>query len=511
MIKPGTDWGTLITRMRGISPEAFGSDGNPLNLIGGQWGEPGYGRIFLSPVDGSPLGRFPMINPATAEQAVRLATEESKVWAAQPLGYRKEVVREALRLLRENDELLALLLIWEIGKPWHLAYADVDRCIAGVEWYLNVIDGMMEDRTPLGLISNIASWNYPLSVIIHSMLVQALAGNGVIAKTPSDGGLYALTLACALCRRAGAPFSLVSGSGGQLSEALVRHDCIDCMAFVGGRATGRDVATNLYDRNKRYMLEMEGVNAWGIWEFSKWDSLGAAIKKGFEYAKQRCTAYPRYVIQRKLFPRFLEIYIPILSDLQWGHPLLVSSPDSPLPHLDFGPVINAAKVEELAGMRAEALMGGAIPIYEGRARGEAFLPGMDISAYAAPSAVLMPPRSSRIYFNEPFGPLDSIVIVDREEELIAEMNVSNGNLVSSVACDDTQHAANIAMELRAFKVGINKVRSRGDREEVFGGLGQSWKGCFVGGKYLVQAVTHGPGMDRPFGNFPDYTLMPETR
>jgi acyl-CoA reductase-like NAD-dependent aldehyde dehydrogenase len=162
-------------------------------------------------------------------------------------------------------------------------------------------------------------------------------------------------------------------------------------------------------------------------------------------------------------------------------------------------------------MRAEALTGGAIPIYDGRANPDAFLPGMDISAYTSPSAILMPPRSSRLYFNEPFGPLDSIVIVDREEELIAEMNVSNGNLVSSVACDDPTHARNIAMELRAFKVGINKVRSRGDREEVFGGLGQSWKGCFVGGKYLVESVTHGPGADRPYGNFPDYTLMPENR
>ena len=46
-------------------------------------------------------------------------------------------------------------------------------------------------------------------------------------------------------------------------------------------------------------------------------------------------------------------------------------------------------------------------------------------------------------------------------------------------------------ELQAFKVGINKPRSRGDREEVFGGLGASWKGAFVGGDLLVQAVTYG--------------------
>ena len=67
----------------------------------------------------------------------------------------------------------------------------------------------------------------------------------------------------------------------------------------------------------------------------------------------------------------------------------------------------------------------------------------------------------------------------------------------------------MASELRAFKVGISNVRSRGDREEVFGGIEQSWKGCFVGGRYLVLAVTSGPPGEKLFGNFPDYTQLPE--
>jgi acyl-CoA reductase-like NAD-dependent aldehyde dehydrogenase len=107
--------------------------------------------------------------------------------------------------------------------------------------------------------------------------------------------------------------------------------------------------------------------------------------------------------------------------------------------------------------------------------------------------------------------VDTIIVVDRIEELVAEMNVSNGNLVASVACDEPKTAQRIAGELRAFKVGVNKVRSRGDREEPFGGLGESWKGCYVGGSYLIQAVTVGPPNERLYGNFPDYTLLPETR
>jgi acyl-CoA reductase-like NAD-dependent aldehyde dehydrogenase len=138
-----------------------------------------------------------------------------------------------------------------------------------------------------------------------------------------------------------------------------------------------------------------------------------------------------------------------------------------------------------------------------------FFPNQDVSAYVGPAALLNIPKNCRLYHSEPFGPLDTIVVVDHIEELVSEMNVSNGALVSSIACDDPKIAKRVASELRGFKVGINSVKSRGDRDEVFGGVGQSWKGCFVGGKYLVLAVTQGEPDEKLYGNFPDYSRMPE--
>ena len=106
------------------------------------------------------------------------------------------------------------------------------------------IDRMVAGRTPLhGPVSNIASWNYPMSVLMHAMLVQVLAGNAVIAKAPTDGGLVCLTLACALAAREGVPITLVSGAGAELSPALVRAPELGCVSFVGGRDTGAQVAT----------------------------------------------------------------------------------------------------------------------------------------------------------------------------------------------------------------------------------------------------------------------------
>jgi acyl-CoA reductase-like NAD-dependent aldehyde dehydrogenase len=142
--------------------------------------------------------------------------------------------------------------------------------------------------------------------------------------------------------------------------------------------------------------------------------------------------------------------------------------------------------------------------------GGRFLDGQDTSAYVAPSVLLAPPGRSRLMHAEPFGPVDTIIVVDTTDELLSQMNASNGALVASLACDDEELAGKLAVDLQAFKVGINKPRSRGDRAEPFGGRGASWKGAFVGGELLVQAVTIGDADERLYGNFPDYSRYPST-
>jgi len=290
IIAPAAEWGSLSARLKAEAPEAFDSEGRVLNLMEGVWKEPGFGRHYESSIDGRSLGRIPMIDLETARTAVKFAKSEAGAWAQVELDERRRRVNECLDVLKKHKELIALLLMWEIGKPHAQAMTDIERCISGVEWYVENIEGMLGKRQPLGLISNIASWNYPMSVLMHSVLVQLLAGNTTISKTPTDGGLYALTLAHAVARRCGLPVSLVSGSGGQLSEALVRNEFVDCLAFVGGKTNGGVIASTLYDENKRYLLEMEGVNTYGVWKFSDWAGLGQQLKKGFDYGKQRCTA-----------------------------------------------------------------------------------------------------------------------------------------------------------------------------------------------------------------------------
>jgi len=341
---------------------------------------------------------------------------------------------------------------------------------------------------------------------VHAELTQVLAGNAVIAKTPSQGGFHALTLAHALMARAGLPVTLVSGVGSNLSDALISSPQLGALAFVGGRSNGRKAASTLADLRRRHILEQEGLNAWGIWNFSQWKLLATHMKKGFEYAKQRCTAYPRYVVQRRLLPDFLATYNQVIQSLRFGNPFAVENASDPLPDFDFGPVISRTKALELHTRYEEAINTGGIPLIHGNLGAGMFVNGQDQSGYVAPACVLSPPSGWAFHHSEPFGPIDSIVIVDTESELLSAMNVSNGSLVASIATDDLEFAARIRPDVQSFKFGVNVPRSRGDREEVFGGRGASWRGAFVGGDHLIFAFTDG---DQPlFGNFPNGSLYP---
>jgi acyl-CoA reductase-like NAD-dependent aldehyde dehydrogenase len=509
-IKPGTSWHETYARCVAAAPEAFDSD-RIRNLVAGEWQRSGAPGHHVSPVDGTPILGPPRVDLPAATSAVKAAVEQHERWSHVDLDERKRRVTEAVDALAAARDLLALLLVWEIGKPWRLACADVDRCIDGARWYVTQIERQMVGRAPLaGPVSNIASWNYPMSVQVHAELVQVLAGNAVIAKAPSQGGFHCLTLAHALMHRAGLPLTLLSGVGSQLGEVLIRGEGIGALAFVGGRANGRKAATSLADTGRRHMLEQEGLNTWGVWGFSQWGLLAGHLKKGFEYGKQRCTAYPRYVVQRTLFADFLAAYLPVLQSLRFGHPLAVEHDEDSLPDLDFGPVIHADKATDLRERFDEAVRGGGTPLYRAALASGRFLPGQDRSAYAPPASVLAPPSSWSLWHSEPFGPLDSIVLVDTEAELVAAMNASNGSLVASIATDDAGFAARVSEEIQAFKIGVNKPRSRGDRDEVFGGRGASWKGAFVGGDLLVEAVTvrSDGGEERLFGNFPLYSRYP---
>ena len=94
-------------------------------------GRPGY---HVNPVDGTSIQGPPQVDRDTAAAAVDAAERQHADWGKVELDERKERVTAAVDMMAAHRDLLALLLVWEIGKPWRLACADVDRGLDGVRW-----------------------------------------------------------------------------------------------------------------------------------------------------------------------------------------------------------------------------------------------------------------------------------------------------------------------------------------------------------------------------------------
>src|SRR4029077_17545860 len=107
---PVAEWDGLSARMKVEAAEAFDVEGRVLNLIEGEWKDPGFGRHYESPIDGRSLGRIPMIELETARTAVKCAKAEAAGWARTDLDERRRRVNDCLTGLQEQKELIALLL-----------------------------------------------------------------------------------------------------------------------------------------------------------------------------------------------------------------------------------------------------------------------------------------------------------------------------------------------------------------------------------------------------------------
>lgn len=141
-LKPGTAWHDAWNRCLTTAPEAFADD-RTRNLWSGTWHQDGRTLPATSPIDGTPLTGPPRLDAPAARQAVRASLDQHRAWRHITLPERRARVSATLDALTEHRELLALLLVWEIGKPWRLAQADVDRAIDGVRWYVDHSDRLL--------------------------------------------------------------------------------------------------------------------------------------------------------------------------------------------------------------------------------------------------------------------------------------------------------------------------------------------------------------------------------
>jgi RHH-type proline utilization regulon transcriptional repressor/proline dehydrogenase/delta 1-pyrroline-5-carboxylate dehydrogenase len=445
------------------------------------------------------VGHVASANDWHARAAVAAAREALPAWQMRPVSQRAAFLRRAAEILRVRRCELAAWEVYECGKPWREADADVCEAIDFLEYYARSAMELQgpqevdvpgeENRTtylPRGVAAVIAPWNFPLAILTGMTSAALVTGNTVVMKPAEQSPVVAAQL-MAVFREAGLPpgvLNYLPGAGEVVGEALVAHPEVALIAFTGSRQVGLAInskAAQVSERHstgvKRVIAEMGGKNAILVDGDADLDeAVQGVLQSAFGYQGQKCSACSRAVVLDAVYDTFLERLVEATRSI------VVGPAEDPASRM--GPVIDAeslARIQKYIALgRQEAKLALAVDVAELK----------DEGYYVGPHIFADVPADARIAQEEIFGPVLAVI---RARDLDEALAIANGTDYALTGGIFSRSPANLARARNEFLVG-NLYLNRGItgalvHRQPFGGFKMSGIGSKAGGAdYLLQFV-----------------------
>jgi aldehyde dehydrogenase (NAD+) len=465
------------------------------NFIGGQWCDAASGETFTSTNPAHTqevVGIYPRSSVADLELAVEAARRAQPAWAALPAPARGEVLLRVAALLEQHEEALMRLMTREMGKTLKETQGDVRRSIdiarflAGEGRRLEgevIPSGLAQRLTltvrhPLGVVGIITPWNIPLAIPAWKTFPALLAGNAVVLKPASDTPAVVLKMA-ELLAEAGLPagvFNVITGPGGSLGEALIRHQGVNMISLTGSTEVGRHVAEVCGRDLRRCTLELGGKNAAIVLADADLElAVKSVIWGAFGTAGQRCTATSRVIVQRSIADEFTSRLLEATAHVQIG--------DGLDPAVEMGPLVNRERVKavhrytEIGLSEGATLLAGGEPLTAGAYAEGAFYP---------PTIFGQVTPSMRIAREEVFGPFLALMSVDSYEEAVAVANATAYGLSTALFTRDASLTLRAVRDIEAGLIFVNAASTESEIHLPFGGMKTSGNGHRELGRKAVE-------------------------
>ncbi len=395
----------------------------------------------------------------SAELGAKLdhARAAQRRWRSLPLRQRVLELADALEYFRRGRERVARDVTLEMGKPIAQARREVDTLLARAEHMLAIAPGCLAgevlpsdpgfelriEHEPLGVVLDIAVWNYPLIVPVNVVVPALAAGNAVVLKhspkTPGAGEHFERALA-SLSEPDVFQHVIVADSQ---AGALVADPRIDHVAFTGSVKTGRSVYKTACERLIGAGLELGGKDPAYVAEDADLDFAAENVVDGACYnAGQSCCAVERVYVHEKVYAPLLERALKAMSAYKLGDPLDEAT--------TMGPLVDRAALEKVETHVADALRRGARLVCGGRRP-----PGFS-GFFFEPTLLSECPDDALAMRDETFGPVLPVRAVANDEEALARMNDSRYGLTASVWTKDPARAERFARLLEAGTVYQNR-------------------------------------------------------
>jgi len=441
------------------------------------------------PVTGEIATRAAAASTADAQRAADAAAAAFQEWSVKPPGERRKLLLKAAGLLEAKINDFAEAVVSETGSPAHWAHfnvglaADMIREAAAMTTQITgeVIPSNRPGSTafamrqPVGVILSIAPWNAPIILGVRAVAMPLACGNTVVFKA-SENCPRTHALIVEAFREAGLPrgaLNLLTNApedAGKIVEALIAHPKVKRVNFTGSTRVGRIIAETSARYLKPALLELGGKAPLIVLDDADIDeAVNAAIFGAFANQGQICMSTEKIVLDNKLAEPFLDKLATRASGLPAG---------DPRGHVVLGACVSIDAVRRVGEL-----------IRDATAKGAKLLAGGAADGPIMPATILdQVTPAMRIYEEESFGPIVSVVRADGEAEAIRIANDTEYGLAAAVYTRDIARGMRVARQIESGICHINGPTVHDEAQMPFGGVKASGYGRF-GGKAGVAEFT----------------------
>ena len=430
------------------------------NFVGGEWVDAVEGETqeIVNPATGETIAEVPKGSQADVDRAVEAAKRALPDWLETTPQERSEMLLRLADAIDAHTDELARVESQNVGKPLAYArdempvcsdnvrfFAGAARCLEGraTGEYMRGYTSMIR-REPVGVVGQIAPWNYPLMMAVWKIAPALAAGNVCVLKPSEQTPLTTLMLAeYARDVLPAGVLNVITGDGEPVGAGIVRHPDVRMVSLTGDVATGKEVARAAAETLKRVHLELGGKAPVLVFDDADPTAVAEGVKiAGYWNSGQDCTAASRVVAGPGIYDRLLEELLPAVESLHVGDP---AEGDE----VEMGPVISKAQQERVFGFLERATRGGKARVLTG---GEA---NGDRGFFVKPTVVVDVDQTDEIVQREVFGPVVTVQRFPDDDEAIAWANDVEYGLSASVWTRDVGRALNAARKLQFGTVWIN--------------------------------------------------------
>jgi aldehyde dehydrogenase (NAD+) len=426
-----------------------------------------------------PVGFVQKSDSNDVSAAVQAAKQASFSWGKISSIARGAYLEKTARILEERVVDIATTATLEMGKTLAETTGEMGRAIAILKYYAqegwrktgDVIPSSEEKnllyttRAPLGVVSVITPWNFPIAIPIWKIAPALIFGNSVVFKPAEETSITGIKLIQAF-HDAGIPagvINIVTGKGSEIGPEMVTNPAVSGITFTGSNGVGKGIAMEALSRGCKYQLEMGGKNPAIVLEDADLNHATDLVVSGaMKHTGQKCTATSRVLIEASVYDQVKEKILEKVKQIRVGNGLDKDT--------YMGPVVSNKQQNNVLNMIEKGVSEGATLLYGGKKLiGGQF----DHGYYIEPTIFEDVNPDMSIAQEEIFGPVLCLLKVESLEDAIRVANDSAYGLSASLFTRNLEKALQFTQQIEAGLVKVNGESAGVELQAPFGGMKSS--------------------------------------